>query len=132
MPVIPADSGDWGELSGKAARLLMNPYDLAATRELDDCVQGNALFTLLKLLGPEKVELTLGELTMVHKADRLGVLIAASEQNINRAMIAGRVLLCALRLAHYVPDRASVANAIKLVGHALETEGSGGSRSTLM
>lgn len=121
MRVLPVVSQDWNDLALLVFRLFLNPEDLKATQSLDHETKARAMAAVLDVFGAENIPLSTDEILQLRDSHP-GVppVITSNLTNLRDAFIAGQILVKALRLAKRMPEKASVANAIKIVSYGFK------------
>jgi len=120
MRVIPAKANDWGELATLTARLCIDPNSLETTSALDDELYGHVIGNVVNAIGIANAPLDQREFDLVRRSSPSGIaMVNDNTTKIRDAFLAGRVLVKAMRIAHHLPKKASVAQAMKIVVYEL-------------
>ncbi|MDX2143211.1 MAG: hypothetical protein SFV19_07640 [Rhodospirillaceae bacterium] len=133
MPTIRAKPGKWGDLFTTLFRLWLDPNSLKSSQIVLRDMYGHMVFAVLAQFGPEKVKLTAKDIAALYKTDSSGIRLPATYQStIGQGLLAGAVLLNALRIADHMGDRASVELAMRLTAVMAAKGGAPHSRAHMM
>jgi hypothetical protein len=122
VPFIPAKPGDWDDLALATFRLFLYPKNFDETVSLEREAMAKGIGLVIDLLGARNIAIGDEELTTLRETHPgTPPVVTNNLTNLRDAFVAGQILVKALRLVKVLPDKASIANAMKIVSYGFRT-----------